>query len=1076
EDGYINVCWDDETNSTMPIEFTAQGIYPELPYQCNDSTNRFYWNFGDGTPIISGLGLSTVTHNFDQRKGYSVYLTIRDSMGCYNSNSAKQFVRVSLAPTFDQVSTGLFINPPSESPTICMGQEVEACAYFSSSYYSEDCNNTVGDTLPIPDNALECLESNAFIDCYAPGQLMTNTISMPKIHMNLAHSYLADLNIYISCPNGQQVQLCTQGGGGCYLGDPGQNHQISNDDSGFWYIIGQEGTQTMQQAAIGNSTLPSGLYASYQSLTGLVGCPLNGTWKLRICDQFEYDAGTLFGWWIEFDSTLTPEYLHYTQNYSTLGWSGAYGSTFTSEINQNCVTGSYLNTANSDEDTFQPFAFSVIDNFGCIHDTVMTLTVLASSNQECCIFPNTFAGFDESTCGYSYNLSASLTIGNQGMWSVAEGPGQVTFTDFENPTTDVTVFPDGDYLFVWKEFYQENTSCFTTDTVLIHFNPSLAPIIAPIEDVCAGSNSFQIEIEAIGELTCVPENGSFNYETGVFTPTIPDNYTITNLIYDPCQEETISYSESFVIKNKAVIVNFEENCIEIIPDSLAVQVTFDVVDAQNIAYQDFLINNNPVLEASSFDTIFASATNYSFTITDINGCTTQIIEGIRDCSCPLYAGTFESIDLITLCENECLSNHVFHNSDQNTDNGAAIFEFIIHSGDYIPLITSNSPSFCFDNEQLSYNTTYYLTAICGYPDFENHPDLNTSCHSLSQSVPVIWIQLPSLSTGDDIDTCGKIIQIKSNTSDEDYYGFWTSNCNISPLTGYTLFSNNTWIESHTYAECNFVRTISNGICSVNDSVIVNFNQVPQPYAGQDIVSCGLHAVLSGITSIDGSDFFWSTENLYISDTNNLESDLTATFEGTFEVILTETINGCQNTDNVLITFLHELDIWTTPDTDYVCDTSASVEVFGDFYGGNWNVYYHNTVLEPTFDFEFLPNNSSQSVEFVFDDLPQGVNNLMLDFVWNGINPYSGTDCETTVTKTIVFSRTPVANAGESEFISVCDNCVSLDADTTGFSWAQYYWVPNINGQFINSYSSPQTDFCIPMYELIEEDTINARFL
>jgi len=35
-DGYINVCWDDDENQSMPVEFTAQGTYPYMPIQCED--------------------------------------------------------------------------------------------------------------------------------------------------------------------------------------------------------------------------------------------------------------------------------------------------------------------------------------------------------------------------------------------------------------------------------------------------------------------------------------------------------------------------------------------------------------------------------------------------------------------------------------------------------------------------------------------------------------------------------------------------------------------------------------------------------------------------------------------------------------------------------------------------------------------------------------------------------------------------------------------------------------------------------------------------------------------------------
>jgi hypothetical protein len=269
-DGYINVCWDETANTSMPVEFTAQGTYPSTAYPCDDATNTFFWNFQDGTPIVSGLGMTTVTHNFPARQGYTVIVTIEDSEECVNTNSVTQRVRVSRAPVWNTTTTA---TDPDE---ICMGEPVTLCGYYTGAQWSSAVIPVNGAEVCVPDTPPLCYTSQLLQNAFEPGQTLTNVNDLLGIHMNLSHAFLGDLTFYVQCPNGQEVQIGAQGGGGCYLGNPGASHEDCTDDVGAWYNITPTATQTMQAAAASYSVLPAGDYASYQPLAGLVGCPLNG--------------------------------------------------------------------------------------------------------------------------------------------------------------------------------------------------------------------------------------------------------------------------------------------------------------------------------------------------------------------------------------------------------------------------------------------------------------------------------------------------------------------------------------------------------------------------------------------------------------------------------------------------------------------------------------------------------------------------------------------------------------------------------------------------------------------------------
>jgi len=459
-DGYIDLCWNDDLGESMPVQLTAAGLYPNLSYSCSDENNFFRWDFGDGSDLVSGMGLTSVEHSFPNRTGYTVKLRISDSQNCYSS-TMEQRVRVSLLPVFSQADTG------ADLLEICMGEPVGLCAEYVSDTWSTDYEPIVDWQVFIPDGGGVCLESPLNIDLFEPGQVLESVNGILGINMNIAHTFIGDLTYYIQCPNGQTVQLGTQGGGGANLGNP--------PDEGYWYSITPFASSTMQESATGQA-LPAGDYASYESLAGLVGCPLNGQWMLTICDNWEGESGMFFGWWIDFDDTLFNPW-QYTQEYNSPSWLGSYGSYFYGPNDQNCVNGTYLTTSSFDYDSMQPFIFSITDDFGCTYDTTLQVTVKAQFSPDCCIVPSPNAGSDSEVFGLDYQMNANCTVGNTGFWQLEQGAGEAVFTDSVNPDSFVSVSSYGNYVFTWTEQYQGQESCSNSTNVNIEFNQDVTQII-----------------------------------------------------------------------------------------------------------------------------------------------------------------------------------------------------------------------------------------------------------------------------------------------------------------------------------------------------------------------------------------------------------------------------------------------------------------------------------------------------------------------------------------------------------------------------------------------------------------------
>ncbi|PLX01013.1 MAG: hypothetical protein C0594_14800, partial [Marinilabiliales bacterium] len=279
------------------------------------------------------------------------------------------------------------------------------------------------------------------------------------------HSYLGDLTIYLTCPNGQSIDFIVypNGCGGTFLGEPVDNGGGDSEPPGVGYMYcwtPSATNGTWAENCGSGSTLPAGDYEAESPWTNLLGCPLNGDWTINITDNLYSDDGFIFQWNIGFDPALIPDNLWEFENHydpADYAWTGENITTQSNGI------GEAQPTTSGDID----YTFTATDDFGCAYDTVVSVYVRPAGSEGCCVIPQPDAGPDEAVCGFSYNLNASLTPGNTGSW-VANGPGNATFTNSTSNTSEVTVDAFGTYEFVWLE--TNSPACASSDTVNITFN------------------------------------------------------------------------------------------------------------------------------------------------------------------------------------------------------------------------------------------------------------------------------------------------------------------------------------------------------------------------------------------------------------------------------------------------------------------------------------------------------------------------------------------------------------------------------------------------------------------------------
>lgn len=376
--GYIDICPGDR------VFFWGTGEYPQdgAVYNHSDFTSDFMWEFGEGATAFG----PSVSHVFDEPGGYIVQLTITDQFGCKNTNFISQRVRVAPRPNFaagdwpDEVCVADTVNLNAMIDSMDMGYSISVTP-------GQEGFQTAGilaDSLPLPDGTGSSYTSSISFGDFSPGQVLTDINDLIGIWVNMEHSWMRDLEIGIECPNGQSVILHDHPGnfgGEVHLGIPYEADEgLPVPIPGIGYDYGWQVNPDFNNTWIeyANNTfvgvLPSGSYQSFEPLTNLLGCPLNGEWQITVTDLWAIDNGYIFSWSIEFAEELYPDIETFTPAIDSWGWNAHPSLVFNSA---DSIVGAPLNAGEV------AYNFEVIDEFGCAWDTTAEIRILPQTHPDC---------------------------------------------------------------------------------------------------------------------------------------------------------------------------------------------------------------------------------------------------------------------------------------------------------------------------------------------------------------------------------------------------------------------------------------------------------------------------------------------------------------------------------------------------------------------------------------------------------------------------------------------------------------------------------------------------------------------
>jgi gliding motility-associated-like protein len=411
---------------------------------------NWIWNFDDGT-IDTLTNSGNVTHSFDEPGEYIVNLSVLDNNGCVSLNLQPLQVLVSTIPLFNSF----------QSTPVCAGSPafVDGNPVQSVTWTALPPQVVAGETY-LADGAGFSYTSELNFDFFEDGATLDDCDDLLSVTVNMEHSYMGDLDLTITCPDGTTVPLMSypNGGGGCFLGEavddgsniPGTGYDYGwspNPDIATNINDNSNWTQTTYTDNAGNAENNNianpGIYTPEGDLCDFVGCPLNGTWTFSVVDNLAIDNGYIFEWGLNLNPALIPGVTTFTPtiglNADSSYWTGP------GIINQD-FDANYCDII-LDEPGIYDYTFTVTNNFSCTFDTTLSIEVVEGPEN------SITAGPDQVFCGDPVQLQGAFVGGGPSPCGASQGT--TTYCYGNNENTEWVYCPDtpGDGTFMNILFY-----------------------------------------------------------------------------------------------------------------------------------------------------------------------------------------------------------------------------------------------------------------------------------------------------------------------------------------------------------------------------------------------------------------------------------------------------------------------------------------------------------------------------------------------------------------------------------------------------------------------------------------------
>ena len=483
-DGYIDICQGDEVTFTAITDY----LYNGQGYNQSDATSYFIWDIPDGT-TIEGYGLTQISHTFPDSFGYLIELTITDTSEL-STTVVEIKVRVSTDPNWTNIlaqfedticigNTSTLIAGITPDSAQTFGVLPTESAFIGGGFFGELLFLPDGGAVQVPP---QLYETEIVIDDFPVGQNIENATDIVAVCVTMEHSFMGDLELWVECPDGQQVVLfdayVDQGtgpgilpggfaGGGNAMGepiDPGTGPGV-----GYTYCFTPNTTQNgtfedEDNAGTLGDPVEAGDYLPMGDFNDFVGCEINGPWTLVAADNWGADDGYIFNWSIIFDPTIDPTVENYSPQFDDVWWDddpSVIVDNDTLIVVQPSSTGNHSYTVN------------VTDNFGCQYDTTVVLFVRPEP-QLTAVNP---------ACYFESEISVT-NVYQGGIWDFTvpnDSSSALLIPSTNGDNVDITVNYSGNYSFTYTDLF-----CNRSYTEEIFFVPRPIADLPDTVEICLG--------------------------------------------------------------------------------------------------------------------------------------------------------------------------------------------------------------------------------------------------------------------------------------------------------------------------------------------------------------------------------------------------------------------------------------------------------------------------------------------------------------------------------------------------------------------------------------------------------------
>jgi gliding motility-associated-like protein len=751
--------------------------------------------------------------------------------------------------------------------TICAGESVDlAGVVVSPPIFQEETFTNTGNVL-IFDN----FTVNSTINVSGITNNLVSQSPIVSVCLNIDHTYTADLEISLECPDGTVIDLSSDNGGS------------ANDYTNTCFV-------PVAPIITGGTAPFTGEFSPENNFSFLDACNVNGVWTLIIHDNGSGDTGTLEDWEITFNNEIPS---------NDFVW-----SPLTDLINETTLTPTATPTATT---TYTLTLTSPTGN--CIVTDDVTLTVNGSNDAN-------FTYLSSSYCTSETNPSPTITTAGGTFSSTPVG---LVFLDNVG-TIDLSQTIAGTYTIT----YSLTTPCNASSDVVITITD--VPIVDIIQDIIVCDGEIINDILFTGTVGAQFDWTNDNVSTGLAINGVGDiatfpsvngtnNPIISVVEITPSIGSCIGSPESFSIT---------VNPLPIVDAGLDVSICsgadVTLVGSGALSY----VWDNGITDGVVFNP--NSTLTYTVIGTDANGC-----ENTDQVTVTMSSGLLvDAGPDLSICEGQSVTLSIPNGQNITWDNG------ITNNVAFVPIST----------------TTYTVSADDGNGCFDTD-DITVTVNALA-----------IVDAGLDVTVCDNT-NVTLTASGANTYS-WDNGVSdgiaFDPAFG---------LGTVTYT---VIGTDVNG-CQNSDQLNVTVLPLPIVDAGLDVSICpGADVTLVGSGALS---YVWDngiTDGVVFNPNSTL----------TYTVIGTDA-NGCENTDQVMVTISSGLLVDAGPDLN-VCEGQSVTLTIPNGQNITWdNGITNNVAFVPISTTTYTVSADDGNGCFDTDDITVTVNALPIVDAGNDLN-------------------------------------------------------------------------------------------